>query len=304
MTPANQETGVQQSVLNAVMIGSYLLILSLLPPLLLHAMNLDTLTVMSDPMTLTPTQLCEERWKERLHFYDPLYHNLAATKVEPNNKKKLLLVHVGKTGGTTLTHSHFDSTDFHIQQLHVHALTQKMVNTFEIILISLRNPIDRLISAYYFNHPMVLNTSLTLEDMNRHPNISNYKFFTTFPTIKDYGNALFLEDDRGALARRGVAHLLMDACTYLGGTIDMLKKHKQVFIVNLETMLGDLNHVSKVLQWNHTFVEPKKSFNVHRHDGRRRILSMVTFMQLAGLLELNGENDLYGRLKAAFDVAD
>jgi hypothetical protein len=281
---------------------SFVFVCFLLPSFLLAMNQLGNLTLMSDPLSTTPMQFCEERWKNRLQYYAPVFHKFAATEVDPHNREKILVVHVGKTGGATLVYTLFGGqTNFHVQELHIHALTEEMVNKFEIILLSLRSPVDRLISAYYFSHPLSENSSVTREHLKQTTKEGNHQFYAAFFTLQEYATALLLENSLGAFARQGAGHMPIDTCSYLGGTLEMLKKHKKVFVINTESLLMDLNLVSKELHWNYSFVENKKGTSIHVHAGGSREVSMVTFMQLSGFLELNGENFIYNTLRATFD---
>lgn len=76
---------------------------------------------------------CRDRWERLLKFNGrnskakaQIYND--ARYVQKNNKKKVLYVHVGKTGGETIYQHYLNNfTNLHAQQLHVHALDHEMV---------------------------------------------------------------------------------------------------------------------------------------------------------------------------------
>lgn len=257
-----------------------------------------------DSLKNSSAKICRERWdfqvkangrQSRGNGKDP---QIEGTQVRKHNTNRTLHVHVGKTGGTEI-HQYIRRIS---QELHVHALVADMIRDFETIVISLRNPVDRLISAYYFTHPLLsskerlkpsdlLNATLVRRDYGR--------FYYQFPTLKDYGDALFETSERGDAARHGTGHINMDMCAYMGGVLSELWKVKEhVFIVNTESMIADLKDISMKLDWNIDFDEPHDKANVN--SIKPNVLSMQTYMQLAGFLEANGEILIYNTLKANF----
>ena len=270
----------------------------------------------------TSMQMCLNKWKEMVQHngrccYAELPHaDKFPNKVSGFNRGKVLLVHVGKTGGGTANRL-LSSKKINFQQVHVHAVDHKMLNDFDVILIGLRNPVERLISAYYYTHPSVGKASrMGLSDIHK-------EFYKCSPNIEDFANNLYLSTRCGDLARgypRDVEnmHIFTGACAYLGGVLDdLVRIHKTIYIINTENFYDDLNHVSDQLNWNVTFDDSVKSLHVisfvktkdgelvARKDAHGQVntqprFSAVTLMQISGYLSFTGENYIYNQLQYKF----
>ena len=254
-------------------------------------------------------EICIERWRGlvafngRDHF---MKHNASAAlfpnEVHHDNNKKLLLVHIGKTGGGT-EESRLRAEKIPLQTLHVHALDKKMLNDFDIFLIGLRHPVERVISAYYFSHPHHGEASFVIDHtFHRHADLVD--FYKCSPTLEEYANNLFQRSHCGDVAR-GVGnfenanhHVHIGICAYLGGVVeDLFQSNKTFFVINSENLDADMNYVSKKLNWGVDF-----STLPSNHVLKSSIpkASAKTLMQISGFLMYSGEISLYNALQNRF----
>lgn len=246
--------------------------------------------------------------------------SLNAQEVHRANKNKVLYVHVGKTGGQ-FVRQYFNSSlhGLFFQQLHVYALDSQMLREFEIIIISVRNPVDRLISAYYWWHPH-------LEGSERYGKTVN-RFYECCPTLTEFGNALFANTECGSIARSQSllslkGHISMDTCAYLGGVMKELRaKREHVFLINTESMEADLKGVVERNHWTRKYYTPFNFSTLHlshsqhpqsapespsesatgiRQAYRRENASQETRNQLSRYLDLTGELEMYAALQRTF----
>lgn len=252
-------------------------------------------------------KLCLERWQRQINFRgrdvkDPIWNTpmyLKALNVNRSNVFKNLLVHVGKTAGGTITKM---LRDHHVlfQELHVHSLDSIMVDDFNTIILSLRDPVQRLISAYHYNNPLIPTSSAKLQ------NIHVEEFYACNPDLTTFADNLVLPTKCGAIARNisentsfGKSHLTLDTCAYIRGVFDNLKDHREkVHIVNQESLVEDLNKISTKKMWNVTFINPP-----HVHDIKMAVqISPLSYIKLAGYLELTGESRFYHKVQREFGV--
>ena len=258
-------------------------------------------------------QMCVNKWtqfiKHTLHnrTTDALIHPDGYPNfpyvVSPNNKQKILMIHVGKTGGQTVT-SHLKHKGIQYQFIHLHAVDREVLSLFDVIIIGLRHPVERLISAYYYSRQFMHKSKSSRRRLEL--NDEAQKFYHCSPTLKAFANNLYAATPCGDVARgdpptfNGM-HIHMDTCAYLGGIVnDLLNPKKEVFIINEECLIDDLNYVSEKLRWRKKFSENDK-FDKHVMPADSRPLnSALTLMQFGGYMELSGEVALYNKLQSHF----
>lgn len=248
-------------------------------------------------------KLCQERWQKQINVrgrnvekYDKS-NKIQAQKVLDRNYLKNLLVHVGKTGGTTIA-AMLGLHKISFQQLHVRAVDSIMIDSFDTIILSLRDPIQRLISAYHFSHPLIPHSAANLK------NQSVDTFYSCNPNLTTFADNLVLPTECGTVARNigknssfAFTHIPLDTCSYLRGVFESLKKNrKKVNIVNQESLVEDLNKLSAKKRWNTVFRDPP---HVNKLSIPTKI-SPLSYMKLAGYLELIGESGFYRILQREF----
>lgn len=286
---------------------------------LLFLTNLPT-ALSADEIQVNGYMTCKERWQQMIDVNGRLSgkppHRRDGGVVDSRNKHKVLYVHVGKTGGEFVVHYLNTSLHgLHAQSLHVHALDSQMLREFETIIISVRNPVNRLISAYYFWHPLVVGSKHYGESFNT--------FFKCCPTLTNFGNTLFANTTCGSIARSqaltlGKGHIDIDSCAYLGGVMKELRaKRKHVYLINTESLEADLKRVVELNHWtskfytpfnystlhlSHSFSQspPSQSTPVARKPYMKENVSQTTLNQLSRYLDLTGELEMYATLQRIF----
>jgi hypothetical protein len=66
----------------------------------------------------------------------------------------MFFVHVGKTGGSTVS-IFLKKNNISFSGIHVHSVIPGHLYRFDKILIPVRDPMSRIISAYKYRHPVV-----------------------------------------------------------------------------------------------------------------------------------------------------
>lgn len=195
---------------------------------------------------------------------------------------------MGKTAGGTI-YAHFKKQRLNYEQVHLHAVDKAMLQNRDVIILSLRQPEQRLVSAFNYHNPK-----------NEQEDSRNSSFYEHFENLDQYAHALTESSEWGKIARMGFGHLQMNTCAYLGGVTDILKeKASQVFVVKTTSVVEDLNAISARLKWGRTFVD-----NEHKHKyvkpNNLTYISMAGMMKLTGYVEAIGEGPLYRELIHAF----
>ena len=213
--------------------------------------------------------------------------------------KTFIQVHVGKTGGT-FTQKYFRLRNITVQEIHIFELTQKpsdrppmahgnhfpiavdryLIAPFDYILLNLRDPFERTVSAYHFCAQSAR---------------SNMKYF---PTFEEYAGNLTENTVMGQAARAGECHVAWNTCAFLGGAVDDLKIHGNVFVTLQATCEEDLNNILKTVGLHN--ISPNQNHSEFLSKSSRVVVSPEAKRNVVEYLERIGEYDLYRRLVELF----
>jgi hypothetical protein len=128
----------------------------------------------------------------------------------------------------------------------MHPMDHEMVHQFDHILITLRDPFSRTVSAYNFCDPRRVEITHATNGFE-----GQKEFYECFPTVDAYGKEILSNSTCGALARKGIGHLSANTCFYLCGVVDLLMKFKhKVRIIQTESCEVDLNNVLREIGYN------------------------------------------------------
>ena len=72
--------------------------------------------------------------------------------------KRIRLVHIRKAAGGSVSKA-LSSAGIKTRQLHIHALDSIMILEYDILIICLREPAARAVSAFNWRNPLALNLS-------------------------------------------------------------------------------------------------------------------------------------------------
>lgn len=210
------------------------------------------------------------------------------------NGMRILLVHIGKTAGGTVSKA-LSVVGIKSRQLHLHALDSIMIEEYDVLIICLRDPVARVISAFNWRNPRYQN-------LTQHYNMkqcgvgSHSKLYSCCGTVDQYAHLLADTSECGAIAREGECHTELDTCAYLGGVVAELDRHKEkIFVVDTETISTDLNRISRKLGWGKTFSSLPRLHDYDKPADLTRI-SAAGLRKLKDFLEFTGEGPLYRRL--------
>lgn len=210
------------------------------------------------------------------------------------HNKSILLVHVGKTAGASVK-AQFETDGLDFEQVHLHSVDEAMIRAHAVVLVSLRDPVQRLVSAFNFRSPAAgvpLDPVCPLEQ--------HKPFYDCFKSLDEYANALTDQSACGRIARRGECHTEFDTCAYLGGVMQELERNRhKVFVLDKATVLADLNRISNHLRWKIKF---NKLPRIHEYSKSPNMtqISIVGMMKLTGFLAATGETAIYQKLSTDF----
>ena len=230
---------------------------------------------------MTPAEVCQERWQNGLSRDLPAreedsHPDLRGDKCLERPTPLMLFVHVGKTCGDTVIAA-LDKNNKKItssiepgreafDMVHVHPVRAEVIASMENVLITIRDPIDRFISAFNNAACLAQGTERDICERvpmkNRSPNNNLIRVpelggyvMGCFPNVTVFAESL---DDDTACARvardmigpdradAGVSHVGRGNCYYLGGAIQWLQG-KRIHIVSTDTCEEGIARIPKWL---------------------------------------------------------
>ena len=111
--------------------------------------------LVTDYSTMISNEMCKSKWEKALSLeprsnkVDTIHCIGIGCPTEVIKKYKgnsILIVHVGKTGGTAVIFA-FKRAKIHFQQIHMHPFSVPMLDRFDQIIITVREPVERVISG-------------------------------------------------------------------------------------------------------------------------------------------------------------
>lgn len=178
----------------------------------------------------SPSCACEATWHaanvrdfEKRLFARTLEYNPSAS-VPARGEREPLVVHIGKTCGSSLQ-SFLGNNRVTHSSIHVHPVPLEAVAKYDKIIIAVRDPMARFVSAFNFQY-------------EAQPHGWYRPLYTCFKTANSFAIGVDDRNECGQVARhilrmppkQFAGHITSGLCYYLGGMIDILRD-KQVFIV-------------------------------------------------------------------------
>ena len=256
--------------------------------------TLDALRVEWD-WDSSSTHNCMTAWKTgaakareaRITDRDPFLQYSGFTQKGVLKQRDVMLIHVGKTGGSSVSWS-IRSNDIKLNEIHVHPVLPGMMERHKAVIITVRDPVERYISAFNYNHPL-----------GSHPQQS--PIYDCYPNVSAAAAAIL---DEGACAdclRCGIdgvdLHTDMGYCYYLGGVRTALSRHPNVHVLNTSTAVNDTMSILKKMGYKIKKRYNSKKLRVYMNATQHTILSSELDPRAAATLKtyfsLTGEYDIY-----------
>jgi hypothetical protein len=165
-------------------------------------------------------------------------------------KKVIHFLHIGKTGGTTLTKM-LDTHKFRKFKIKIHSHDFKFTDVTgdELIIFFLRNPIDRFVSGFYSRKRMgkpVYNVPWNKDEI---------KAFEAFETPNELAEMLCSDEDslkkKAEDAMKGIRHVNTHFKDWLIDEEYLIKHKNQIFYIGYqETFNSDVKKLYKKLTKN------------------------------------------------------
>ena len=217
-------------------------------------MNMTKRALAENDISISPG--CLERWDAATQYWNKnlLNDDLPQLSGLSGNasRRSVLLVHIGKAGGTTVT-SLLPSPFGYV---HVHPVPDIALSKHPRVVVSIRDPVARFVSAYNWGIQFRKRpgSAIARVDTTRCSSVND--FAQRFVEAKAGSRRLMNQTDACAELALGLtnsvpthqaqghfSHVAMDACFYLGGCT---RKFAGSFVVTLEDMNVDL---PALLQW-------------------------------------------------------
>lgn len=192
---------------------------------------------------------------------------------------RVLLIHIGKTGGGTVRRMLW-AANVTNDQVHVHPVPRAAIASHSRIVICVRDPVDRFISAY--NHAIIMNDAWAVElakcyDVNRFALQFAYRRIN--PSLQSARGACAKLDPvvdawAATVNYSRYGHSPVDGCFHVGGCIqDLAGRSKDVFVVRTEMMDTDSQ---SLLEW----LNAKHVDTIHNKDNSAATTSTQITTQL------------------------
>lgn len=147
-----------------------------------------------------------------------------------NHKHKLTFIHVGKCGGSTIMEALRDN-DINFNHIH---LEPAKYNSDKKYLISLRNPVERFVSAFYWRKHLVLG-----KQKDRFA--GEYDFFQKYATIENV-----IQEDINLLQTQYIHHVKECIHYYLADFVDQCNSSNIRGIVCTENLSEDIKNIFNI----------------------------------------------------------
>ena len=225
---------------------------------------------------------------------NPQYNGDECLSASEATRPKFLFTHVGHTCGGTV----MKTLDDHQQRMedalaakhsshenafavvHVHPVRPKVLDGVKYVLVSLRDPVDRLISAYNSIACLLVadfdtcerthgSLSMAIDSLAARRQLEGFQdeLLNCYPNVTAFADGLDEDSRCGSRARDVVhppthAHVNKGTCYYLGSELSSLRR-KSVYIVHSDSCDADILGIPQWLDLNMTFDAPTES---HRSE--------------------------------------
>lgn len=247
-----------------------------------------------------------------MHHNDDLILDDRLPTLRPIQNRTIMLVHVGKAAGSTLQRTFYKKywqpgnmlqrTPILLPICHMHACTNKTLSRATTLLFVVRNPVDRIISAYKFSHPDNCVTFDKIRGMNvtndiwgcHMPSFAKEFYHQCAPTLEDLASVPFehgnenidktcRESIRGMVGggnekyRKQSTHAYFNYAHYkkvtsLNDTTanGTFQNNKEIFVLRSEHLWQDASSLDMLLNGTGNFNSEQRnvthgSENYHKH---------------------------------------
>mmetsp|Transcript_14381 Transcript_14381/g.45278 ORF Transcript_14381/g.45278 Transcript_14381/m.45278 type:complete len:240 (-) Transcript_14381:42-761(-) len=215
------------------------------------------------------------------------------TLAVPTDIALLQFVHVGKTGGTSVLYW-LRSNKIRHNQTHYHQVRHCHAKHQDKWMITIRDPIDRVISAFNWRSPR----NAVKQRRTTHKGIEK-ELYDCFRVVNDFAEALDDNTGCGNTARKAfqnpVAHIGRGVAWYLQDDLGCILQ-QQPFLVRTDTLMNDLHEAAA---WLHL-----RSANMQiPHTLSKYSVRNQTFLSRAGRKNLRKwtqhDNDVIAMLEVS-----
>ena len=215
--------------------------------------------------------------------------------------RSVLFIHVGKAGGSSIA-GILGATHVHYDQIHVHPVPLLALHSHPYIVITVRDPVARLISAYNWGislrQPWAMKLSACYDVDQFAMAFAYHRINPSFRSARTPCDTLSDKIDAWTSTEAGASffdfgHIRMDGCFYLGGCIgDSALLSKRMFVVRTEMISADAHAMLNWLNASELQAPPHKNENL----AARNATQLRPFAQHALEVALVDEYQLVNRI--------
>jgi len=183
----------------------------------------------------TATIRMEEEKVSKRH--DPVWRYFSGLD---GGDKEALFIHVGKAGGSTIQLFLRDAKASY-NQVHVHPVLLRVLHPHRQVVICVRDPAERLLSAFNYEYERKLWFDEVMKCFQTMEHMMQAAMITQQATADCQAVA------RNVLTKPGNGgHMSLGYCFYMGGLMDALRS-RRVFLVHTESLAVDLQAAGRWL---------------------------------------------------------
>lgn len=216
--------------------------------------------------------------------------------------RSVLFIHVGKAGGSSIA-GILGATHVHYDQIHVHPVPLLALHSHPYIVITVRDPVARLISAYNWGislrQPWAMKLSACYDVDQFAMAFAYHRINPSFRSARTPCDTLSDKIDAWTSTEAGASffdfgHIRMDGCFYLGGCIgDSALLSKRMFVVRTEMISADAH---AMLNWLNASELQAPPHHKNDNSAARNATQLRPFAQHALEVALVDEYQLVNRI--------
>lgn len=186
----------------------------------------------------------------------------------------------------------FRANKIKYSELHTFPLDIDMLSYYDIIVVVVRDPLARIVSAYNFQHPAGEDP---LPESNR-------GLYNCFPNLTVFGEHILDRSDCARFARSDfTTHIGLGFCSYIGGRAvrENLLNHRNIVVIRAEHCEMDTNYAAFAVTTATGQTVSMSSIRmpqVHVKKKKTRLMTGLTPLaaeNVGNWLRMNGETQLY-----------
>ena len=185
-------------------------------------------------------------YKLTYKFDNNKYNNNCLLYYLLNNKLHFNLIHIGKTGGSTIS-KYLTNNNIQYNKIHCKQIDYEKDKNY---IITLRNPISRFISAFNWRYKKFLNNEIIKNRFNEYKIIFELSIYEKYQNINNLAEKLYinnkLNEELHLELRTIKSHLFMNIDFYISNFLEQCPKDKIYKVITNENLNKDMKSLFNI----------------------------------------------------------